>query len=212
MSHRKNKILVRMSLIVGITDPPGYMFRRSEWEILQSGRTDIKIRLGRELSFHKDADWDGGFIALIFAICFLLFSGISAAYDRDEGLKQCEDTARILHTGGTYLENCRTSVSEEYSASISSTNSICGALCILPALVLIGFGSLEQSRRTPEREEELIIRNEIRQGIMRRLESEIAILERDDPNFSRSELSRLRSLQVESTKFRSSFGDNRTSF
>jgi hypothetical protein len=110
------------------------------------------------------------------------------------------------------LENCRTSVSEEYSASISSTNSICGALCILPALVLIGFGFLEQSRRTPEREEELIIRNEIRQGIMRRLESEIAILERDDPNFSRSELSRLRSLQVESTKFRSSFGDNRTSF
>ncbi len=206
MSHRKNKILVRMSLIVGITDPPGYMFRRSEWEILQSGRRDIKNRLGRELSFHKDADWDAGFIALIRAICFLLFSQSSATSDRDEGLKQCEER------GGTYLENCRTSVSEEYSASISSTNSICGALCILPALVLIGFGFLEQSRRTPLQEHKLIIRNEIRQGIMRRLESEIAILERDDPNFSRSELSRLRSLQVESTKFRSSFGDNRTSF
>ena len=171
--------------------------RRSKQEYLVSARIDIKIRLERELSRQKNLDPVNSWSPLIFAIIFLLLANGSEQSDRDEGMKECEEQAGV---GAYYLENCRNRVDEDYTTGISSTNSICGALCILPALVLIA-ASYNRVIRRPE-EHKLAMAK--REQIMERLKSEIEKLEKPDPDWSRVELGRLESLKRESEEFRKS--------
>ena len=85
-----------------------------------------------------------------------------------------------------------------------------GAICFVIILFPFAFilaGSIYYDYRKPE--EQKLAESRERQQFIKRIKSEIEKLEKPDPEWSRYDLTRLRSLQMESAKFRKSTGDYR---
>jgi hypothetical protein len=83
---------------------------------------------------------------------------------------------------------------------------VCFVIILFPFAFILA-GSTYYDYRKPE--EQKLAESREREQFIKRIKSEIEKLEKPDPEWSRYDLTRLRSLQMESAKFRKSTGDYR---